>query len=324
MGNRPLLPATPDHFLASGRPGAALPGPGAKMARVNEMFLLSEKPAQVGPVEGLAAAGIFVVAAAEIHAAGHIPGAPGPASIAGRGGRQIPPVVRRNAPDACRCSGLTAPAGQRARSPIHIPVTHRTAYAGLIIPGVRWQSGPVGGKSGEATPIRANQAAHLPAARAIGIAGGSADLESFDPLNPPLFLPGKLKNAIPAYSGNARFPLGQPALLRRQKAPELAAFPEIDGVIPLVTVFAGRPSFRLAKGVGLVNAAVEGLAPVLRQGLEDGGSAILVGKGLPVGAVPGDRPALRRGCPPPPLRSLKGIGQGRLRFCGGTWQFPRG
>ena len=258
----PLLPGAADGFLAGGRPSAALPGPGAKLARVNEMFLLSKKPAQVGPVEGLAAAGIFVVAAAEIGAAGHIPGAPGPASIAGRGDRQIPPVVRRNAPDACRCSGLTAPAGQRARSPIHIPVTHRAAYARLIIPGVRWQSGPVGGKSGEATPIRANQAAHLPAARAIGIAGGSADFESFNPFSPPLFLPGKLKDAVDADPGNAGFPLGKPTLLGGDEAAELAAFSEIDGIIPLVAVLAGGPGFGLGKGVGLVDAAVEGLAAI--------------------------------------------------------------
>ena len=73
---------------------------------------------------------------------------------------------------------------------------------------------------------------------------------------------------------------------------ENAAFPGIDGIIPLVAVFAGRPGFSLGKSVGLVNAAVEGLAPVLSQGFQDGRSPVGVGKGLPIGAVPGDRPGL--------------------------------
>ena len=152
--------------------------------------------------------------------------------------------------------------------------------------------------------------------------GGSADFESFDPLSPPPFLLGKLKNAIPTDPGNAGFSVGQPALLGGDETAEAAAFPEIDGVIPLVAVFAGFPGFRLGKGIGLVDAAVKGLAPVLRQGLEDGRSAVGVGKGLPVGAVPGDRPGLGHGCPPPPLHLLEQIIRWRLRFCGGTWLYP--
>ena len=121
-------------------------------------------------------------------------------------------------------------------------------------------------------------------------------------LAPPfLFLPGKLKDAVDADAGDAGFPLGQPALLGGDKAAENAAFPEINGVIPLVAVFAGLPSFGLGKGIGLVDAAVEGLAPVFGQGFQDGGSAILVGKGLPIGAVPGDGTGLSSGCPPPLL-----------------------
>ena len=156
--------------------------------------------------------------------------------------------------------------------------------------------------------------------QAVGCCGKP---EAFDARPPFPFLPGKLKNAVNAYPGNAGFPLGQPALLRRDETAENAAFPGIDGVIPLVAVFAGGPSFRFAESIGLVNAAVEGLAPVFGQGFQDGGRAILVGKGLPVRTVPRDGPALRRGCPPPPsLRSLSDRGPGRLRFCVGTWQFP--
>ena len=105
-----------------------------------------------------------------------------------------------------------------------------------------------------------------------------------------LGFPGKLKDAVDADAGDAGFPVSQPALLGRDKTAETAALPEIDGVIPLVAVAAGFPSLRLGKGVGLVNAAVEGLAPVFGQGFQDGGRAVVVGKGLPIGAVPGDGP----------------------------------
>ena len=138
-----------------------------------------------------------------------------------------------------------------------------------------------------------------------------------------LFLPGKLKDAVDADPGNARFPLGQPALLSGDKAAENAAFPGIDGIVPLVAVLAGGPGFRLAESVGLVNAAVEGLAPVLRQGFQDGGFPVLVGKDLPVGTVPGDGAgSLRNGCLPPLLPLLEQISQGRLRFFARTWLFP--
>ena len=156
-----------------------------------------------------------------------------------------------------------------------------------------------------AAPIGANQAARLPATGGVGIAGGVGDIESFNALNPPPFLPGKLKNAVDADPGNAGFPLGQPALLGGDETPELSPFAEIDGVIPLVAVFAGGPGFGLGKGVGLVDAAVKGLAPVFGQGFQDGSRAILVGKGLPVGTFPGDGPALRRGCPSPPIAVIK-------------------
>ena len=120
--------------------------------------------------------------------------------------------------------------------------------------------------------------------QAAGVGGDFAPHGLF----PPPFLPGKLKNAVDADPGNAGFPLGQPALLGRDKAAENAAFPGIDGVVPLVAVFAGRPGFRLGKGVGLVDAAIEGFAPVFGQGFQNGGRPVGVGKGLPIGTVPGD------------------------------------
>ena len=148
--------------------------------------------------------------------------------------------------------------------------------------------------------VAAGAVAAIPRRRDIHAAGirsaragkvGDGKLLILDPPPPP-FLPRKLKNAVDADPGNAGFPLGQPALLRRDKAPENAAFPGIDGIVPLVAVFPRLPGFGLAKGIGLVNAAVEGLAPVFGQGFQDGGRPILVGKGLPVGTVPGDGPGL--------------------------------
>ena len=145
---------------------------------------------------------------------------------------------------------------------------------------------------GDVAPIRANQAESLPAAGdGVNVVGGSADLESFNPLNPPLF-PGKLKDAVDADPGNAGFPVGQITLLGGDETAELAAFPEIDGVIPFVAVFAGGPGFGLAESVGLVDAAVKGLAAVFGQGFQNGGRAVVMGKGLPVGTVPGDGPGL--------------------------------
>ena len=150
------------------------------------------------------------------------------------------------------------------------------------------------------------------------------DVEPLDPLGAPPFLPRKLKDAVDADPGNAGFPLGQPTLLGGDKATENSPFPRIDGIVPFIAVFAGGPGFGLAESVRLVDAAVEGFAAVFGQGFQNGGSPVVMDKGLPVGAIPGDRPALGSGCPPPLLRSLKGIGRWRLRFCGGTWQFPPG
>ena len=160
-----------------------------------------------------------------------------------------------------------------------------------------------------AAPTGAKQSAGRPTLlqiRPTGVGGrvAAADPKAFDPLNPPLFL-RKLKDDGDGLAGNARFPLGQPTLLRRDKAAKGAAFPEIDGVIPLVAVFPGGPGFRLAESVRLVKAAVESLAPVLRQGFENGDIPVGMGKGLPVATVPGDRPGLRLGCPPPLLRSIR-------------------
>ena len=116
---------------------------------------------------------------------------------------------------------------------------------------------------------------------------GDGKLLIFDPPPPPL-LPRKFKDAVDADASNAGFPVSQPALLRGDEAAELAAFPEINGVVPFVAVFAGGPGFGLAESVRLVDAAIEGLAPVFGQGFQDGDSPVVMGKGLPVGTVPGD------------------------------------
>ena len=264
------------------------------------------------------------MAGAELGAAGDIFGAPGLAKAGGGGGGQcfrlpLPPGGVRGH-GAVRLVRLS----NDVRLPVERPINrlskssaHRSKSGRPLSQGFGANPNP-----GDCSPIGANQAVRLPAAGDGVNVGGSANLESFNPLSPPLFLPGKLKDAVDADPGNAGFPVGQPALLGGDETAENAAFPEIDGVIPLVAVFAGGPGFGLGKGVGLVNAAVEGLAAIFGQGFQDGGRAVGVGKGLPIGTVPGDGPALRRGCPPPPLRSLKGIGQGRLLLCVGTWLFP--
>ena len=313
----PLLPGAPDGFLTGGRPGATLPSPvfiGAARFKIRPV-----KPAQVIPVRSL----VMVMAGAELGAAGDIFGPPGLAKAGGRGIRRrfrlpLPP----SGAGGCGAIRLARPRNN-VRLPVERPVRRLgQGSAHRNTPGRPLSQGfGANRRSGDCSPIGANQAVRLPAAGDEVNVGGSAYLESFNPLGAPLFLPGKLKNAVDADPGNAGFPFGQPALLGGDETAENAAFPVIDGIIPFVAVFAGRPGFGLGKSVGLVDAAVEGLAPVLRQGFQDGGRAILVGKGLPVGTVPGDRPALRRGCPPPPLRSLKGIGQGRLRLCVGTWLF---
>ena len=322
------LTGAADGFLAGGRPGAALPGPGAILVHIRGMLLVIEKPAQVVPMPFVAAAAIRIVAAAEIGAAGHIPGAPGTASADRRRFRLRHPLLRRNGRRRTRGrSGLAAPAGQRACPPIHFPADKRAADAYPNMPGLRVSREAIDVIAAPAAPIAAKQGAGRPPRRqirttGIGIRRAAADSNPLDPLNPPLF-PGKLKDAVDADPGNAGFPLGQPTLLRRDKAAELAPFSEIDGVIPLVAVLAGVPGFGLGKGVGLVNAAVEGLAPVFGQGFQDSGRAILVGKGLPVGTVPGDGTGLGRWIPPP-LRKMPLKRQGRPLHCVGTWQFPPG
>ncbi len=179
--------------------------------------------------------------------------------------------------------------------------------------------------------VAAGAVAAIPRRRDILAAGirsaragkaGDGKLLILDPPPPPLF-PGKLKDAVNADSGNAGFSLGQPTLLGSDETAENAAFPGIDGIVPLVAVFAGLPGFGFAKGVGLVDAAVEGLAPVFGQGFQDGGSPVGVGKGLPVGTVPGDGTGLSRWIPPP-MRKMPLERQGRPLHFVGTWQFPRG
>ena len=159
--------------------------------------------------------------------------------------------------------------------------------------------------------VAAGAVAAIPRGRdilAAGIRSARADKVSdgklliLDPPPPP-FLSRKLKNAVNADPGNAGFPVSQPALLGGDETAENAALSEIDGIIPFIAVFAGRPGFRLAESVGLVDAAVEGFAPIFGQGLEDGGRAVVMGKGLPVGAVPGDGPGLGRWIPPPPAKN---------------------
>ena len=132
-------------------------------------------------------------------------------------------------------------------------------------------------------------AAGIRSARADKV--GDGKLLILDPPPSPL-LPRKLKDAVNADPGNAGFSVGQPALLGGDKAAELTAFPEIDGVIPLVAIFAGGPGFGFGKGIGLVNPAVEGLAAIFGQGFQDGRSPVGMGKGLPIGTVPGDGPGL--------------------------------
>ena len=284
------------------------------------------KPAQIHPaivrMIGAGLAAILVVAAAQSHIGHRLP-APGPASVFGRGFRYLLPLGGVGVPGSDDDAAVTR---QNLRFPVEHPVIE-IAAAGLQAPGPALSRAQVAVRAAGKAPTRASQGAGRMIAlirmriRAIAL---GRDGEPLDPLGAPPFLPGKLKDAVNTDPGNARFPLGQPALLRRQKAAELSPLSEIDGVIPFIAVAAGFPSFGLGKGVGLINAAVEGLAPVFGQGLEDSRGAVGVGKGLPIGAVPRDRPGLGSGCPPPLLRSLKGTGRGPLRFCGGTWQFPPG
>ena len=207
--------------------------------------------------------------------------APSPASRAGHLVSQSLPVV-----DAVGLPidalGAAAPVGS-------------TKGVELIVPGTVFRA---------IFPGSGRHSAHSRAEQVAGVGGGvvaglfngnvglTADVNPLDPLNPPLFLSRKLKDAVDADPGNAGFPLSQPALLGGDKAAENAAFPGIDGIVPFIAVFAGGPGFGFGKGIGLVNAAVKGFAPVFGQGFQDGRSPVGVGKGLPVGTVPGDGPGL--------------------------------
>ena len=156
---------------------------------------------------------------------------------------------------------------------------------------IRFPSPGIDNQIAGGDPVRiAGQARISQGAGRIGFAVAQGRLGRLAP--PFLLFPRKLKDAVNADPGNTGLAVGQPALLGGDETPELAPFSEIDGVIPFVAVAAGCPGFGLGKGVRLVNAAVEGFAPVFGQGLEDGRSAILVGKGLPIGAVPRDAPGL--------------------------------
>ena len=263
------------------------------------------------------------MAGAELPAAGDIFAAPGPASPGGSGGQQFLPSGQAGRRGAVRRA--------RQRNNVRLPV-ERPAQT---IPGSSTYGKVAGIQSGngvsrrmwgDVAPIGANQAENFIAARCginrelLGIIG---NVPALDPLSPPPFLFGKLKNAVDAYPGNAGFAVGQPALLGGDKAAENAAFPGIDGIVPFIAVFAGGPSFRLAESVGLVDAAVEGFAPVFGQGFQNGGSPVGMGKGLPVGTVPGDGTGLGRWIPPP-LRKTPLERPRRPLHCVGTWLFPLG
>ena len=319
MGNAPLPPGTADGFLAGSRPGTALPGSIVIEPRAG--INIPVKPAQLIPVIPGPGAGVAAVSGADNGAAGHIAGAPGTANAGGSGGQQFLPLGQAGVRLVAAlgrmrnrvCSPVERPTGSRLRrgsTDRHIPGTRLTVT-----------------RSSGISPRRANQGAGLTALLRIGQTGigvrvAAADGNPLDALNPPLFL-GKLKNAVNADPGNAGFPVGQPALLGGDETPETAALSEIDRIIPLVAVFAGGPGFGFAESVGLVDAAVEGLAPVFGRGFQDGRSPVGVGKGLPIGTVPRDRPGLGRWIPPP-LRKTPLERQGRPPHCVGTWQFPRG
>ena len=323
MAKPPLLPGAPHGFLAGRCPGPAFPGFPAKLAGARTMFLNGIKPAQVGPVIPIAVAGIVAVAGTEIRAAGYIPSPPSPAGVDRRGFRLGGPLGRGKEPRARSTGGrhslpVISPYRPDAGSPVNLPVGGN-AFVGIRLSGGSLTGAGFGVIAGVIrAKVGANQGAGLAILTRIRIRTiirrprAAADGNPLDPLNPPLFLPGKLKNAVNADPGNAGFPIGQPTLLRRDKAAENAAFPEIDGVIPLVAVFAGRPGFGLGKGVRLVDAAVKGFAPIFGQGFQNCGGAILVGKGLPVGTVPRDAPGLSIRIPPPQKLKLTEQGSRRL------------
>ena len=283
---RPLAAGAPDGFLAGGRPSPAFPGAVDINAEVSLVSVV--KPAQAVPAI-VAVITLYVVARAEIGAAGHIPGAPSPASIGRRGRGPLQPELLR---------GRGSPSARPSRAATSAVISRY---------GLPLRPGKTGGINVEradvvASPVRASQSAGIPAILRIRAVALGRDDNPLDPLSPPPFLFRKLKDAVNADPGNPGFPVGQPALLGGDKAAENAAFPGIDGIVPFIAVFAGRPGFGFGKGIGLVKAAVEGLAPVFGQGFQNGDSPVGVGKGLPIGTVPGDGPGLRRGCPPPPSR----------------------
>ena len=313
-GYAPLLPGAADDFLAGGRPSAALPGPEAVIG-VNSVV---EKPAQARPaIRGLPAVRIRVVAVAlaDSDVADRLPAVLSPANFFGRGGRPRQPFLR-GGPGGAPQEGIVRRIIVRLRPPVDRPVgiggaegIAKKSLNGLPLgcsDGAPAESAAAVGIA----PGRTNDAAHLPATGDGGnreLVGVISDVPPLDPLGAPPFLPGELKDAVNADPGNSRFSLGQPALLGGDETPELAAFPEINGVVPLVAIFAGFPGLGLSKGIGLVDAAVEGLAPVFRQGFQDGRSPVGVGKGLPIGAVPGDAPGLSILIPPPQKRLATGL-----------------
>ena len=272
-GQRPPLPGAPHSFLAGGRPGPAFPGSPAKLAGARTMFLNGIKPAQVGPVIPIALAGVVAVAGAEIRAAIHIPSPPSPAGVDRRGFRLSGPLGRGKEPRACGTGGrhslpVISPYRPDAGSPVNLPIGGN-AFVGIRLSGGSLTGASFGVIAGVIrAKVGANQGTGLAILTCIRIRTiirrprAAADGNPLDPLSPPPFLFRKFKDAVNADAGDARFPVGQPALLRRDETAELAAFSEINGVIPLIAVLAGRPGFSFGKGVGLVDAAVEGLAPV--------------------------------------------------------------
>ena len=260
------------------------------------MIYAPKEKAQTRPeiVAVVANAAVFAVAHPERRAAGDQPGAAGPASPRGRNFRlPLPPSpVRRRFLGTQERPRTIYGVVSEVRVPSNPAPVLRIVHAGRQPPALILLSGVNAKLIAPAILARANQPQNLPAARSgvnrepVVVA---ADGEPLGTPNPPLLL-RKLKNSGFGLAGNARFPLGQPALLSRDKAAELAAFAEIDGVVPFVMVAAGGPGFRLAKGIGLVNAAVKGLAPVLRQGFQDSRSPVVMGKGLPIGTVPRGSP----------------------------------
>ncbi len=135
--------------------------------------------------------------------------------------------------------------------------------------------------------------------QAAGVGGEFQGLDYIDiAYSFPLFafppgLLGEFEDAVDGLAAYAGFAVGEVVLLGGQEAAEVAALAEVDGVVPLIAVAAGGPSFGFGEGVGLVDGAVDGFAAVGGEGFEDNGDAGIVGVGnggggLPVVTVPGD------------------------------------